>query len=83
MSEAKFAIGQIVQHKLFEYLGLILDADFKFLGSEEWYVLVALSCPPKDLPWYHVLVDNANHLTYVAERNLGSCHEFHLFIILC
>ena len=21
-------------------------------------------------PWYHVLVDNAQHMTYVAERNL-------------
>ena len=26
--------------------------------------------PPKDEPWYHVLVHNAMHTTYVAERNL-------------
>jgi len=71
MSEAKFSIGQIVQHQLFNYRGLVLDVDFKFLGSEEWYQQVARSHPPKDQPWYHVLVDNEEHLTYVAERNLG------------
>ena len=26
--------------------------------------------PPKDRPWYHVLVHDADHMTYVAERNL-------------
>ena len=25
---------------------------------------------PKDQPWYHVLVNGAEHVTYVAERNL-------------
>ncbi len=70
MSVAKFTIGQIVQHQLFDYRGLVVDVDYKFLGSEEWYEQVARSRPPKDQPWYHVLVDNALHLTYVAERNL-------------
>ena len=70
MREAKFYIGQIVWHKLFDYRGVIIDVDFHFLGSEEWYEDVALSRPPKDQPWYHVLVDNATHQTYVAERNL-------------
>jgi heat shock protein HspQ len=75
MSEAKFAIGQIVQHKLFYYRGLIIDVDYKFLGSDEWYVQVARSCPPKNQPWYHMLVDNAIHQTYVAERNLELSNE--------
>ena len=26
--------------------------------------------PPKDEPWYHVLVDGSTQMTYVAERNL-------------
>jgi heat shock protein HspQ len=26
--------------------------------------------PPRDRPWYHVLVDGGTHQTYVAERNL-------------
>ena len=32
--------------------------------------MMAKSLPPKDQPWYHVLVHDAMHSTYVAERNL-------------
>jgi len=39
------------------------------------YKHVARSCPPKDQPWYHVLVNNAVHQTYVAERNLACSEE--------
>lgn len=76
MKEAKFAIGQIIQHKLFNYRGVIIDVDFNFLGSEEWYEKVARSQPPKDQPWYHVLVDNSIQQTYVAERNLDVSDVF-------
>ena len=31
---------------------------------------MAKSSPPRDKPWYHVLVDKSNSITYVAERNL-------------
>jgi heat shock protein HspQ len=75
MSVAKFAIGQIVHHQLFDYRGVIIDVDFRFLGSDEWYEQVARSHPPKNQPWYHVLVDNAIHQTYVAERNLSLSDE--------
>ncbi len=68
--KAKFSIGQLVYHKLFNYRGVIIDVDPVFQGSEEWYEQVALSRPPKDRPWYRVLVHNAFHETYVAERNL-------------
>ena len=70
MQEAKFSIGKIVHHKLFDYRGVIIDVDFRFSGSDEWYENVAQSRPPKERPWYHVLVDNAVHSTYVAEQNL-------------
>lgn len=70
MSEAIFSIGQIIQHRLFNYRGVIIDVDYNYLGSEQWYEQVARSRPPKNHPWYHVLVDNAVHQTYVAERNL-------------
>ena len=51
---AKFSIGQLVHHRLFAYRGVIIDVDAQ----------------PKDKPWYRVLVHNAEHETYVAERNL-------------
>ena len=71
-SQAKFAIGELVWHKLFDYRGVIIDVDPIFLGEDAWYEQVARSRPPKDRPWYHVLVDNASHATYVAERNLAN-----------
>lgn len=70
ISSAKFTVGQLIAHKLFNYRGVIVDVDPVFLGSEEWYQQVALTRPPKNMPWYRVLVHNAVHETYVAERNL-------------
>ncbi|MGR9107867.1 MAG: heat shock protein HspQ [Gammaproteobacteria bacterium] len=72
VGKAKFTLGQIVHHRLFDYRGVIFDIDFQYEGSDEWYDTIARSRPPKDQPWYHVLVDNADHETYVAERNLES-----------
>ncbi|MFT5426898.1 MAG: heat shock protein HspQ [Gammaproteobacteria bacterium] len=67
---AKFSVGQLIVHKLFSYRGIIFDVDPAFQGSDEWYEQVALSRPPKDEPWYRILVHNAIHDTYVAERNI-------------
>lgn len=69
-TSAKFAIGQLVHHCLFDYRGVVFDVDPVFQGSDEWYETVARSRPPKDRPWYHVLPDGEQHTTYVAERNL-------------
>jgi heat shock protein HspQ len=68
--EALFSIGQLIHHKRFDYRGVILDVDPVFQGTEEWYALMAKSKPPKDKPWYHVLVNDGTSRTYVAEQNL-------------
>ena len=65
-----FFIGQLVHHNKFDYRGVIVDVDAEFSGTEEWYQQVARSRPPKDKPWYHVLVHDSNQMTYVAERHL-------------
>ena len=70
MGEAAFSIGQLVHHKLFNYRGVIYDVDPFFQLSDEWYQEVARSRPPKDRPWYRVLVHGQFNETYVAERNL-------------
>ena len=67
---AKFYVGELVQHRRFDYRGVVVDVDAGFSGTEEWYNTMARSNPPKDEPWYHVLVHQAEHSTYVAERNL-------------
>lgn len=69
-TEAKFSVGQLVHHRIFDYRGVVVDVDPHFLGTETWYADMAKSRPPKDRPWYHVLVDGSAHQTYVAERNL-------------
>lgn len=67
---SKFSVGELIRHRLFDYRGVIVDVDPTFQSSEEWYEAVARSRPPKDEPWYHVLVHGAAHTTYVAEKNL-------------
>ncbi len=69
-THAKFSVGQVVHHKKFDYRGVVVDVDPVFEGTEEWYEQVARSRPPKDRPWYHVLVHESAHATYVAERHL-------------
>ena len=69
-ASALFSVGDLVHHKLFDYRGVIIDVDPRLMLSDEWYETVARSRPPKDQPWYRVLVHNAIHETYVAERNL-------------
>ena len=66
----KYSLGQIIRHLRFDYRGVIVDVDATFQGTEEWYREMAKSKPPRDKPWYHVLVDQSFTMTYVAERNL-------------
>ncbi len=70
ITRTRFAVGELIHHRLFDYRGVIVDVDRDFQGTEEWYQAVARSRPPKDQPWYHVLVHGSDHFTYVAERNL-------------
>ena len=72
VSKARFSVGEIIHHRRFDYRGVVADVDPVFQGTEEWYEAMAASRPPKDAPWYHVLVHGAEHMTYVAERNLES-----------
>jgi heat shock protein HspQ len=67
---ARFSVGDLVHHRLFDYRGVVFDVDPCFMLSAEWYDSVAQSRPPKDQPWYRLLVHNGIHETYVAERNL-------------
>ena len=62
----------IVHHKKFDYRGVIIDVDPVFMGTEEWYEEVARSRPPKDKPWYQVLVHNSIQQTSsISARRSG------------
>ncbi len=71
----KFEPGQLIHHKRFDYRGVIVAVDEVFSGTEDWYERVAKSRPPKDRPWYHVLVHGSASQTYVAERHLEPSSE--------
>jgi heat shock protein HspQ len=66
----RFSVGDVVEHRLFGYRGVVVDVDPVFQLSEDWYEAVARSRPPKDEPWYHVLVEDSHDPRYVAEQNL-------------
>ncbi len=70
ITSTRFAVGDLIHHRVFDYRGVIADVDPSFQATDEWYQAVARSRPPKDKPWYHVLVHGESHTTYVAERNL-------------
>ena len=75
ITQVKFSVGELVHHRLFDYRGVIVDVDQSFQATDEWYEVVAKSRPPKNKPWYHVLVHESNHATYVAEQNLETDYE--------
>jgi len=70
MTTTKHSIGDLIYHKLYGYRGVIVDIDPCFQLTDEWYDRVASSRPPKNEPWYHVLVNQSLNSTYVAEQNL-------------
>jgi len=70
---AKFAIGQVVKHRLFPFRGLIFDVDPEFDNTEEWWLSIPEDVrPSKDQPFYHLFAENAEteYIAYVSEQNL-------------
>jgi heat shock protein HspQ len=73
MKTAKFAIGQVVRHRLFPFRGIIFDVDPQFNNTEEWYQAIPKEVRPrKDQPFYHLLAENSEteYIAYVSEQNL-------------
>lgn len=66
----KYSPGELVVHKKFGYRGVIIEVDDGYDGSEEEYNEVSTDQPKKDQPWYRVLVDGSDYVTYVAESFL-------------
>ena len=70
---ASFAIGDVVQHRLFGFRGVIFDVDPVFANTEEWYEAIPEDIrPAKDQPFYHLLAENAesSYVAYVSQQNL-------------
>ena len=73
MPSARFAIGEVVRHRLFDFRGVIFDVDPVFANSDEWYDSIPEKLrPSKDQPFYHLLAENADscYVAYVSQQNL-------------
>lgn len=70
---ARFAIGEVVRHRLFDFRGVIFDVDPEFANSEQWYDAIPEALrPAKEQPFYHLLAENAEtaYVAYVSQQNL-------------
>src|SRR5437764_4964512 len=73
MPLARFAIGAVVRHRLFDFRGVVFDVDPEFANSDEWYESIPEALrPSKDQPFYHLLAENAesSYVAYVSQQNL-------------
>ena len=70
---AKYALGQIVRHRKYNFRGVIFDVDPEFANTEEWYESIPKEIRPrKDQPFYHLFAENdeSYYVAYVSEQNL-------------
>jgi heat shock protein HspQ len=71
--EAKFQIGEVVRHRVYEFRGVIFDVDPEFNNTDEWYESIPESVRPvKEQPFYHLMAENREtpYIAYVSEQNL-------------
>lgn len=70
---ARYAIGDVVRHRLFPFRGVVFDVDPEFSNTQEWYEAIPEDLrPSKDQPFYHLLAetDDDSYVAYVSEGNL-------------
>ena len=73
ISHARFAIGDVVRHRVFDFRGVVFDVDPIFANSAEWYEAIPENIRPrKDQPFYHLLAENmeSSYVAYVSQKNL-------------
>ena len=72
-AKARFGIGDVVRHRVFDFRGVVFDIDPVFANSEEWYEAIPKEVRPhREQPFYHLLAENgdASYVAYVSQQNL-------------
>ena len=72
-ARARFGIGDVVRHRIFDFRGVIFDIDPVFANSEEWYSSIPEDIRPRrEQPFYHLLAENEenSYVAYVSQQNL-------------
>jgi heat shock protein HspQ len=70
---ATFTIGDVVQHRVFAFRGVIFDVDPVFNNTEEWWQSIPEAIRPhKNQPFYHLFAENeeSTYVAYVSQQNL-------------
>ena len=73
IGRARFAPGDIVRHRMFDFRGVVFDIDPVFANSDEWYDAIPEEIrPAKEQPYYHLLAENgdSSYIAYVSQQNL-------------
>ena len=72
-AHARFGIGDVVRHRVFDFRGVVFDVDPLFSNSEECYEAIPEDIRPRrDQPFYHLLAENedSSYVAYVSQQNL-------------
>lgn len=72
-ARARFAVGDVVRHRQFDFRGVVFDIDPVFANTDEWFEQIPESVRPRrDQPYYHLLAesDEAMYVAYVSQQNL-------------
>ncbi len=75
---ARFGLGTVVRHRVFDFRGVVFDIDPVFNNSEDWYQSIPEDVRPrKDQPFYHLLAENgeSSYIAYVSQQNLIADEE--------
>ena len=75
---ATFTIGDVVQHRVFAFRGVIFDVDPVFNNTEEWWQSIPEAIRPhKNQPFYHLFAENEEsaYVAYVSQQNLVADEE--------
>lgn len=78
IERARFAPGDIVRHRMFDFRGVVFDVDPVFSNSDEWYEAIPEAIrPAKEQPYYHLLAENddSSYIAYVSQQNLVADSE--------
>jgi|SRR5271167_4782208 len=72
-SVAKFAIGQVIRHRVYEFRGVVFDVDPEFSDSTATCETVLVEGRlGKDQPFYYLLAENDRnpYVAYVSEQSM-------------
>ena len=69
MTATKFKPTDIIIHKKYKYIGIVVEVDNLCKANDDWYYKNKTQ-PQKEQPWYHILVHGSAQTTYVAQSNI-------------